>query len=151
MSAFTPEQQAELHNLLRESGRDAEVLVRQLQGAVTSLDAPEAWRLVGTAGQPAFQNGWSNTTGTSQPMRFYKDGQGRVWVEGRVKNGVNATAAFTLPTGYRPDFDIYSVTLGQGFAVGYAAALTTGALVVATNGAAGSLNDVIVALSFRAT
>ncbi len=65
--------------------------------------APEAVRLVGAAGEPAFQNGWVNFGGARQAVGFYKDPLGRVHLFGTVKNGAGSgTTMFTLPAGYRP-------------------------------------------------
>ncbi len=72
-------------------------ITRRLALALT----PEAVRLVGAAGQPAFRNGWVNFGGTRQGAGFYKDPLGRVHLSGTVKNG-SSGAVWTLPAGYRP-------------------------------------------------
>jgi hypothetical protein len=61
----------------------------------------EPCHLVGTAGEPAFQNGWVNFAG-SLPACFYKDPLGLVHLEGTVNSGANNMPIFTLPAGYRP-------------------------------------------------
>jgi hypothetical protein len=65
----------------------------------------DKWHVVGTTGEPAFQNGWTNydITGTWQPARFRKFPGGLVSVQGLVKSGTLDTAIFTLPAGYRPN------------------------------------------------
>ena len=62
----------------------------------------EAWHLVGTLGQPAFENGWTNYGGGFAPAAFYLDPIGRVHLQGIVKNGAKESTVFTLPAGYRP-------------------------------------------------
>lgn len=69
---------------------------------------------VGDPGEPAFQNGWSNSGGDLEDMRFYLAPgydpdeattygiYGRLWIEGSVTGGANGTAVFTLPDGFRP-------------------------------------------------
>ena len=64
-----------------------------------SLAANEAWRVVGAAGQPAFQNSWVNYASGYTGARFKKDKENTVFVEGLVKNG--SGTIFTLPSGYR--------------------------------------------------
>lgn len=62
----------------------------------------EPWRVVGAAGQPAFQNSWVNYDASHQ-ARFYKDPSGVVRLDGTIKSGsVGGFAAFVLPAGYRP-------------------------------------------------
>ena len=65
----------------------------------TVSTGPEALRLVGAVGQPAFQNSWVSFD-ADRPAGFYRD-RGRVYLTGIVKSGTAATV-FTLPTGYRP-------------------------------------------------
>jgi hypothetical protein len=61
---------------------------------------PEDTRVVGAAGQPAFQNSWVNFD-SGRVAGFYRD-RGRVYLEGLIKTGASASVAFTLPDGYRP-------------------------------------------------
>jgi hypothetical protein len=67
------------------------------------IGGDEATRLVGVAGQPAFENGWANYGGGEQPVGFYRSGS-RVYLQGAASNtsSPSATSIFTLPTGYRP-------------------------------------------------
>jgi hypothetical protein len=67
-----------------------------------SLAAPEAVRLVGAPGEPAFATGASNSSGTTAPAGFYKDPFGVVHVQGTVNTGPTFAEIFTLPAGYRP-------------------------------------------------
>lgn len=68
---------------------------------------PEARRLIGTPGQPAFGGNWGNYGNGYRPLSFYKDTSGFVHLEGTV-TPVAATVsgdviAGPLPAGYAPD------------------------------------------------
>lgn len=75
---------------------------------------PTEMHYVGDPGEPAFQNGWANSGGTLENMRFYLlpgydpdeaetyGIRGRLWIEGSCTGGANGTVVFTLPDGYRP-------------------------------------------------
>ena len=65
-----------------------------------SVAANEAWRVIGSAGNPGFQTGWSNYSSGYSSARFKKDRQNTVFIDGLVRNGSNTI--FTLPAGYRP-------------------------------------------------
>lgn len=62
----------------------------------------EAWHEVGTAGEPTFQNGWSNFSGYST-LAFAKDSAGFVHLKGTITGGSFTVPVFTLPAGYRPE------------------------------------------------
>jgi hypothetical protein len=69
---------------------------------VVAADA--AWHNVGAAGEPAFEDGWSNY-GAFAPARFRKLATGVVTVQGLVKRATlpaSQSTIFTLPVGYRP-------------------------------------------------
>lgn len=72
-------------------------LSQAAKDALTSgVAAPEAWRVVGAAGQPAYENGWTGT------VRFKKVAN-VVYVTGVATRGSSATGnIFTLPAGYFP-------------------------------------------------
>jgi hypothetical protein len=63
--------------------------------------ALEAVHRVGAAGEPAFENNWTNEGGGFETAGFYKDPFGIVHLVGDVHNGTGATI-FTLPSGYGP-------------------------------------------------
>lgn len=114
-------------------------------GAVGSADlAPgENFHNIGAAGEPAFSNGgegdciWSSGipipgTGPLNPLGFYKDILGRVHLRGvaTAVDGAGGDAAcdpsdpgeiedgiaFTLPSGYRPEFlEIVGIAVGVAF------------------------------------
>lgn len=61
----------------------------------------EATRLVGTPGNPSFEDGYANT-GQGAPAGFFKDQFGVVHLQGDVNPPGFASTIFTLPPGYRP-------------------------------------------------
>jgi len=75
------------------------------------LSPLEAKHVVGSPGEPGFENGWQNYPGgeegigslTFGPISFYKDHEGIVHLEGlAVTESESLTSVFTLPPGYRP-------------------------------------------------
>jgi hypothetical protein len=78
-----------------------------LQGTYPNpaLRAPEAPRVVGTAGQPAFSTTWTTSIGFAAPS-FFKDREGIVHLAGASfhsgGNNIAFEKVFTLPAGYRP-------------------------------------------------
>ncbi|HEX6782560.1 MAG TPA: hypothetical protein VF125_11090 [Solirubrobacterales bacterium] len=71
-----------------------------------SIPPAEPTHLVGTAGQPGFENGSSNFPGEGglgfNPVGFYKDHEGIVHLQGIAKGGTSLPVIFTLPPGFRP-------------------------------------------------
>jgi hypothetical protein len=65
-----------------------------------------AWRNVGAAGEPGFQDGWSNYGSGWVPARYRKLATGVVVVQGFVVRGAGqpggGSPIFNLPAGYRP-------------------------------------------------
>src|SRR5689334_23046139 len=61
-----------------------------------NLAAPEAFHLVGTQGEPQFENGYENFTGSNSyaPAEFYRDRQCLVHLEGLI-TGPSEHTAFT--------------------------------------------------------
>lgn len=68
----------------------------------SDLAPPEDWRVVGSPGNPVFQNACSNVGGTSETAAFFKDRQGIVYLRGAVTCPGTSQTAFQLPAGYRP-------------------------------------------------
>jgi hypothetical protein len=65
------------------------------------LAQPEAFHIIGSAGEPAYQNNFS--AASPGGAGFYKDPFGRVFFVGYVdRSAVSGGTIFTLPTGYRP-------------------------------------------------
>ncbi len=85
-------------------------------GADYALAESEPFHTVGLAGEPQFENGWSNLGGGRSAAAFYRDSQGLVHLKG-VLSGTTATTAFTLPQGYRPSEQLFMPVAvgGPGF------------------------------------
>lgn len=73
-----------------------------------SIPPAEPTHLVGSPGEPPFENGSLNFPGEAgvsfNPVGFYKDHEGIVHLQGIAKAGKGAPipSVFTLPPGYRP-------------------------------------------------
>ena len=83
---------------------------------LTALVAGEDWHYVGEAGEPSFENGWTNVVG-GRNLAFRIREAGVVDIQGLITNSNSPTAPaangiFTLPVGYRP-----SATSFQGAAI----------------------------------
>jgi len=65
-----------------------------------SLQKPEAFHVIGTAGQPPFQGGFVNFGSGYETAGFYLDRQCRVYLRGTISGSPGT--AFTLPPGFRP-------------------------------------------------
>jgi hypothetical protein len=64
----------------------------------------QPWRRVGAAGQPGFQNGWSNFDANGdRAAGFRRDPAGVVHLEGVVAGGAVGQPMFALPPSFRPD------------------------------------------------
>jgi hypothetical protein len=57
---------------------------------------PGRWHLVGSSGEPAFENSWANVGGTTVPCRF-RFGLNGLEIQGAVTGGSNSDPVFTLP------------------------------------------------------
>jgi hypothetical protein len=57
---------------------------------------------VGSAGEPAFRNGWKNYGGAWSRAGFWKDASGVVHLQGTLTGKKAGKVAFQLPVGYRP-------------------------------------------------
>jgi hypothetical protein len=66
-----------------------------------TLAAPEGFHEVGAAGEPAFQNSWTNAGGANETVGFYKDREGVVHLKGAA-SGTHTLGIIQLPAGYRP-------------------------------------------------
>lgn len=98
---------------------DGTELVYVVQGGVSKrttiaalTDSIDSWHTVGSAGEPALENGWTYA-GSGPVTAFFRDAVGGVHVKGRVTGGTSQV--FTLPAGYRPaDTLQYPVTDSTG-------------------------------------
>jgi hypothetical protein len=77
-----------------------------------STAAPEAYREVGSPGNPAFEAGCTNLGGQYETAAFFKDRQGMVHLKGAVTCTGTSQNAFLLPPGYRPADNKFHVELG---------------------------------------
>ena len=86
----------------------------------------EAVHLVGTTGEPAFENGWTNYVGTPgwSQAGFWKDAYGVVHLQGTLTPGTSGAAAFTLPAADRPATNLF-VPIANG---SYAYIMSSGAV-----------------------
>jgi hypothetical protein len=67
-----------------------------------SLTPAEPWHVVGTPGEPAFQNSWKSDPIQGQTVAFYKDQVGVVHLRGTAVGGTPTKTIFVLPPGFRP-------------------------------------------------
>jgi hypothetical protein len=90
--------------------------------------APEAYREVGSDGNPVFLNGCSNVGGVYETAAFFRDRQGIVHLKGAVTCPGTSQTAFQLPPGYRPADNKVHVELSivQGAADGDGQVFVTG-------------------------
>jgi hypothetical protein len=110
------------------------------------LAAPEAYHEVGSAGEPAFQNSWTNEVpGLETTAAFFKDLSGVVHLKGIVTGGGNNTI-FTLPAGYRPTKSLCIATYRGG--AGYNCIFSDGTINSTVGNTASS--DLLDGESFRA-
>jgi hypothetical protein len=79
------------------------VLREQMAVFLVKAIFPEPFHIVGTPGEPPFENGWTNFGGGRTTVGFYIDSANVVHLKGSLTGGVGGTTAFTLPAGYRPD------------------------------------------------
>lgn len=66
-----------------------------------SLAPPEAWHVVGTTGEPQFEEKWKNQGPPLLSVAFFKDDEGIVHLRGVAANGKGGIV-FKLPPGFRP-------------------------------------------------
>ena len=71
---------------------------------LVNSDADSDWHIVGSTGEPAFENDWQNFTGAGRPVMFRKDAFGFIYVTGLIRRTSSSTfpVVFTLPEGCRP-------------------------------------------------
>lgn len=65
-----------------------------------------SWHYIGAAGEPQFQNGYSNDPAKASPLRYKQDITGRFWLGGTITGYNNGAAIFDLPPHMRPPADI---------------------------------------------
>lgn len=73
---------------------------------------------------PTLLNSWANAGGANAPAGYYKDGNGRVYLQGRVAGGLLTQEVFTLPVGFRPAATVsFPVVSNGAFGWAYVTAL----------------------------
>jgi hypothetical protein len=100
----------------RESSLDVENAANlggQPASAYALADS-EAYHLIGTPGEPAFENGWSNFAAAYSKAAFYIDSMDVVHLRGSIQAAASGTIAFTLPAGYRPSENLFLPMAGGG-------------------------------------
>lgn len=67
------------------------------------------------------KNGWYNVSDERSPLRFFKDVQGVVHINGRIKGGTTkwGTTIFTLPERYRPKHLTYGKVSLDNYEIGH--------------------------------
>ena len=132
------------------------------QGPAGPLVAPEAWHEVGATGEPAFTDGWVNSSDTGDTTAaFYKDPFEVVHLKGAIGDGggssltVSGPAVFVLPSGDRPTksacFPTIGVTYGTGaIAATYVCVESDGVVDVGTLAGPASHDYLLDGLTFRA-
>ena len=67
------------------------------------------------------KNGWYNVSDEKSPLRFFKDVQGVVHLNGRIKGGTTkwGTTIFTLPEKYRPKHLTYGKVSLDNYEIGH--------------------------------
>lgn len=67
----------------------------------------------------SFSNSWVNAGGNYNDAGYCKDPFGNVHLRGNIKDGTLGSAAFTLPSGYRPEAYLRIATVSSGPAISY--------------------------------
>lgn len=75
------------------------VVRRDLERISQRWPGDSGWHIVGNAGEPAFQNGWTHYD--ARVVKFRKI-HGAVHLSGLAGSGTLAATMFVLPAGYRP-------------------------------------------------
>lgn len=102
------------------------------------LRGDERWIYVGTIGQdgvdslltpdsPPFVPPWTNSLGVDAPVSFRRTLNGWVHIRGGFYGGLDGTVVFTLPEGFRPEYQ-QQMVIATGAVDHYATC------IVATNG-----------------
>ncbi|MFT3866294.1 MAG: hypothetical protein QM729_18695 [Solirubrobacterales bacterium] len=92
------------HATSADTARDAESL-GGLSASSYARAELESIHVVGSAGQPGFEDGCAGAGGDFGQVGFYKDGLGIVHLVGLASCPSAAATVFTLPPGFRPAVD----------------------------------------------
>lgn len=77
----------------------------------------DKWHVVGAAGEPAFENGWTNFL-NGWPVAAFRRVRDRTEYRGLIAAGTMGTTAFTVPVAYRPDKGVHRLTMAGDLACG---------------------------------
>ena len=114
---------------LIQNYRETDSLVEWLRRFTEAVAVIEEWRNVGETGNPAFKNSWANVGGTTPPAGFYIDPYKVVHLRGNINTGSSGTVAFTLPAGYRPEYNTYRIVYNNSGASIYVQIQTDGDVI----------------------
>lgn len=106
--------------------------------------AQERWHVVGSTGEPAFDDGWTSLGADYGAVSFYRDTVGETHLRGVAQGGAAGTSVFTLPPGYRPAQRLVFAEIDVTGAPSRVDVLPDGRVVPAGS------NPVTLSLSFRA-
>ncbi len=90
---------------------------------------------------PTLVNSFENFGGTDSVAGYMKDSMGFVHLAGKIKTGVSGTSPWTLPSGYRPQYNIV-VPIVSNNVFGYCTISTEGVITVYGNAAYYSLSGI---------
>lgn len=109
-----------------------------------------AWRLIGGAGEPAFENTWSNLGGAYETAAYFKHPlTDIVYLRGVIRLGATGVPSFVLPVGCRPPARWFHAAIGYGpGAQLYQVDITADGEVIVSVGATAP-TSVTIACSFR--
>lgn len=122
----------------RSQPTDVVAILQDIQDRLARAEFQDYWHEVGAADEPAMAANWSEADGTNYPVRFVRDREGWVDLEGKARwTGTNTTGAeshaqtvFTLPVGWRPAKAVISPWL-SGYNTGAAVNIVCSAEVTA--------------------
>ena len=78
--------------------------------------ANENWHEIGTDGEPAFENSWTNSGGDYNTCAFKFNAEGQVLYKGQAGGGTPNTTIYTLPVAYRSDkVQIFAIAIESGY------------------------------------
>jgi len=100
---------------------------------IIGCQMPSAWIA------PTLTNSWVNFGAPDQTARYRREPFNIVRIQGCIKNGTINTAAFTLPTGYRPQARIQSPAIDGGGTPAGRVDVTSAGLVIPTTGSTASM------------
>jgi len=88
-------------------------------------------RVIGSAGEPAFQNSWTNYGSGFANAAFRKDADGYVHLRGTIQGGAASSVIFTLPGGYRTGGNLM-IAVYRGALNSSAGVITDGTIMCGT-------------------